>query len=383
MRPFSPNVSRRLPRLALSVLTLLLWLCATSTFAESPSTESLLKQGKMTPESVGPLAFGPDNILYIGDSKGAAVFAMQVQPPTSDTTMPESIDDLDGQIAALVGTTARDIFIQDMVVHQASGTAYLSITRGQGDREIPLLVSVAASGDIAVVSFDDVSHARLAIDNAPAKDAKLYSWESRSFTVTDLEYIDGELFIAGLSNEEFASNLRRTRFPFSADTTITHLEIYHGAHGAYETFAPVFSFIPYEIDGKPHLLAGYLCTPLVTFPLDEIRSQKKLRGKTIAELGYGNIPTDLVAYKKNGKDYVLISNSRRGAMRVRGSEIAEAQKGEGITTEVGQRTGVTDETVPIGHIAQMATFDNDHVLILGRSMENGALYLYAAPNRRL
>lgn len=376
MRLLSPNTTRR----KFVCLGLLALLVSTAAVAESPS---LLTRGKMSPESVGPLAFGPDNILYVGDSQGAAVYALEVQPPKGDAETLESIDDLDGKIAAMLGTTARNIFIQDMAVHRPSGTAYLSITRGQGDSALPVLVSVAKGGDIAVVSFEAVSHARLAIDNAPAEDAKLYSWKSRSFTVTDLEFIDGELFIAGLSNEEFASNLRRTRFPFGSDTEVTHLEIYHGAHGAYETFAPVFSFIPYEIDGKAHLLAGYLCTPLVTFSLDEIRSQKKLRGKTIAELGYGNIPTDLVAYTKNGDDYVLISNSRRGAMRVRGSEIVEAQKGAGITQEVGQRTGLTDETVPIGHVAQMATYDDDHVLILGRSMENGALYLYAAPNRRL
>lgn len=370
---------RRPNRLVLSLALLLTVLLPLIAAADDGN---LLQQGNMTPQSVGALAFGPDNILYVGDSLGAAVYALEVQPPASDAE-PKAVEDLDGQIAAMLGTTARNIFVQDMTVHRQSGTAYLSITRGQGDDALPVLASVSSAGDIAILSLDAVRHARLAIDNAPNKDAKLYRWESRSFTITDLEYIDGELFIAGLSNEEFASNLRRTRFPFSQDMEITRLEIYHGAHGEYETFAPIFSFIPYEIDGKTHLLAGYLCTPLVTFPLDDIRSQSKLRGKTIAELGWGNTPTDMVAYQKGDEGYVLIANNRRGTMRVKASDIIAAHKGKGITEEVGPRTGVDDETVPIGNVSHLAPLNNDTILMLGRSMENGALYLMPAPTRRL
>ena len=33
----------------------------------------------------------------------------------------------------------------------------------------------------------------------------------RTSTITDMVYVDGELLVAGMSNEEFASKLRRIR----------------------------------------------------------------------------------------------------------------------------------------------------------------------------
>jgi hypothetical protein len=40
----------------------------------------------------------------------------------------------------------------------------------------------------------------------------------------------------------------------------TTLENYHGAHGKYETEAPVRAFVTYPLKGKSHLLAAYLPT---------------------------------------------------------------------------------------------------------------------------
>lgn len=350
----------------------------------SAAAADSMSKGKADLKSVGALEMGPGGILFVGDSAGSAVYAVDVEPPAaSGSGAIEPIQELDEKIAALLGTRVRELLIQDMAVHQPSGTVYLSVMRGRGNDAIPVLIAVGRDGEITEVRLDNISHSKLDLPNAPAQDAKLYSWDSRSFTITDLEFIDGELYIAGLTNEEFASKLRRVPFPFQGEMQITSLEIYHGAHGAYETFAPIFSFIPYEIDGEDHLLAGYLCTPLVTFPLDEIRRQHKLRGKTIAELGFGNIPTDIVAYEKGGEDYVLMVNNRRGTMKFKGSDIVAAQKGEGITTAVEARTGVEDHTVPIGHLAQIADFDARHIAVLGRSMDNGSLYLRTVPKQRL
>lgn len=187
------------------------------------------------------------------------------------------------------------------------------------------------------------------------------------------------------SNEEFASTLRRVPFPFrgevEAETETTGLEIYHGAHGQYETHAPIFSFIPYELEGETHLLAGYLCTPLVTFPLEEVRKKDKLRGKTIAELGFGNVPTDLVAYEYEDEGYLLILNSTRGPMLIEASDVREAHKRPGITTEVGPRTGVDYLTPGLRTAVQVADLDSDHLMVLDRSANNGALTLYARNKR--
>lgn len=344
--------------------------------AEGGSAQGL-KPGKVTLASIGALEMGPDGVLFAADSQGASVYALDVGQPKPTGEPAERIEDLDGKIAALLGTSPRDVYIQDMAVDPDTGTAYLSIHRGQGEQARPVLLRVLRDGKIEEVSLGDIRHARVDISNAPPAGEKMYRWEKRGLTVTDLEFIDGELFIAGLSNEEFASTLRRVPFPFEGDVQVTGLEIYHGAHGAYETFAPIFSFIPYELEGEKHLLAGYLCTPLVTFPLKDIRSKSKLRGKTIAELGFGNIPTDFVAYEYGGEGYLLILNSTRGPMLIKASDLQKAQKRPGITTEVGPRTGVDYLTPGLRTAVQIADLDEENLMVLDRSADNGALSLFA------
>ena len=364
------------------LLTAAAAMTASGSFADTESWKSVAP-GKADLQSIGALEIGPDGVLFAGDSQGSAVYAIDVAHPSTSLGEFEGIEDLDGKIAALLGTDVRGVHVKDMAVHEESGAIYLSVMRGDGDDAKPVLVRVQSGGKIEDVPLDNVRFSKLEIPDAPSPGARLYRWQSRSFTITDLEFIGGELYIAGLSNEEFASKLRRAPYPFEGELRVTDLEIYHGAHGEFETMAPIFSFVPYELDGREHLLAGYLCTPLVTFPLDDVKKEGKLRGKTIAELGWGNIPSDLVPYEKEGEGYLLVVNNTRGNMRMKKADIAAAQKGEGITTRVGPRTGVEDETVPLGNVAQAAAYGAGHVAVLGRSMENGSLYLQVVSNHRL
>ena len=71
--------------------------------------------------------------------------------------------------------------------------------------------------------------------------------------------------MAGLSSEEFASKLRSIAYPFTGVDNGTSVEVWHAPHDQFETRSPVYTFVPYEIDGEPHLVASYLCTPLVKF----------------------------------------------------------------------------------------------------------------------
>ncbi len=347
------------------------------------SVSNGMQPGDVVFRSVGALELGPGNVLFVGDSEAARVVALEVALPEAAGEAYETIENLDERIAAMVGVGARDVFIKDMAVHEPSGNTFLSVMRGSGDDARGMLLSVARDGTIAEVALDGVRHSIFELADAPTEDATMYRRKSRTLTVTDLEFIDGELFIAGLSNEEFASKLRRTAFPFDGEAAGTGLEVYHGAHGEYETFAPIFSFIPWEMEDKQYLMAGYLCTPLVTFPLDAVRTEERLRGKTLAELGWGNSPIDMIDYEYDGERFLLIANSRRGTMKLAAGDIMAAQRGPGITTEAEPRAGVDYHSVPLGNVAQMADLDGDNILVLGRSMDNGALYLTVRSKRWL
>ena len=145
-------------------------------------------------------------------------------------------------------------------------------------------------------------------------------------SITDMAFVDGRLYVAGLSNEEFSSKLRSVPYPFSTVDNGASVEIYHGNHGAFETRSPVYTFVPYKMNGETNLIAGYLCTPLVKFPVSGLKPGGKVLGTTIAELGNRNRPLDMVLYKKGGKEFLLMSNNSRGVMKIPTDGFATAEK---------------------------------------------------------
>ena len=121
---------------------------------------------------------------------------------------------------------------------------------------------------------------------------------ARTSSITDMAFVDGRLYVAGLSNEEFSSKLRSVGYPFNTVDNGASVEIYHGNHGQFETRSPVYTFVPYKVKGETNLIAGYLCTPLVKFPVNSLKSGAKVMGTTIAELGNRNRPLDMIVYQE-------------------------------------------------------------------------------------
>ena len=188
--------------------------------------------------------------------------------------------------------------------------------------------------------------------------------------------VEDRVLIAGLSNEEFASTLRAIPFPFKTVANGTSVEIYHGAHGRFETRSPVRTFVPFKVGNEPHLLAAYTCTPLVQFPLSELKPGAKIKGKTIAELGNRNRPLDMIVYQKDGKDYLLLANSSRGIMKISTDNI---EKAESITGKVDGKKGVGYETIESWKgIDQLDRLDAQHAVVLRRS-DTGSLNLESLP----
>ena len=217
-----------------------------------------MKVGTPDVKSAGPLAFGPNGVLFVGDPLGAAVFAIDTKDAAGPGDAKFSLDGIDNKIAALLGTTADDILINDLAVNPASGTVYLSVSRGRGPDAIPVIVQVDGDGDIKQFSLENVPFAKAELTNAPENRETgegRRRGNQRLESITDVMFDDGRVFVAGLSNEEFASKLRSIEFPFQSDIKDTSIEIYHGAHGQYETRSPVRTFAFYEI-GERASFAG-------------------------------------------------------------------------------------------------------------------------------
>src|SRR5580700_7887274 len=103
---------------------------ATAACAASQKSE----HGKAELRSSGPLAFGPQGVLFIGDPKGAAIFAVETQDAASSGHSRPSVnvDGINQKIASLLGTSADQIRIEDVAVNPASGKVYVAIARGRG-----------------------------------------------------------------------------------------------------------------------------------------------------------------------------------------------------------------------------------------------------------
>jgi hypothetical protein len=333
--------------------------------------DAKLKKGTPDLKAAGKLAFGPDGILFVGDAQGAAIFAIDTgDKPAKAMGGAIKLAKVDEQVAALLGTSAQQILINDLVVNPASGNAYLSVARGKGPDAAPALVRVGPDGKAAVLALENVPFAKASLPNASDK--------QRQEAITHLAYVKGKVLVAGLSNEQFASTLRSIPFPFSDTDKGTSVEIYHGAHGKFETNAPVRTFVPYDIAGESNLLAAYTCTPLVKVPVSSLKAGAHVKGVTIAELGNRNRPLDMIVYQKGGKDFVLIVNNNRGVMKLPTEGI---DKIEGITSPVkgGGTAGLKYETIEsLKGVQQLDKLDKDNAVVLVRT-EDGKLNLETVP----
>jgi hypothetical protein len=340
-------------------------LLAVGIAAHAADSQFGLQEGNPDLKSAGPLAFGPDGILLVGDTREAAVWAIATGDTSGNpATVELNVEGVNEKIAALLGTTSQDIQINDMVVNPLSGNAYFSVSRGRGPDASPVLVVVDTKGQLAELSLKGIRHAKSQLANAPAAGGTGRR-DARAESITDLLYYDGRVYVAGLSNEEFASKLRSIAFPFQPADRGTSVEIYHGSHGGFETRSPVRTFVQYDVESEPHLLAAYTCTPLVKIPIVQLAPGVKIVGTTVAELGNRNRPLDMVVYQKDGQDYILMANSSRGVMKVTTQGI---DKIEGITERVSDTAGLTYETISQWQgVVQLDRLNDQSVLLLVQS----------------
>jgi len=314
--------------------------------------------------SIGPLTFSPDGILFAADKNAATVFAIDLgAQASSGTAGTANVNGIEAKIAGVLGTAPTEITITDLAVHPKSHNAFVSVMRGQGAAAQPALLRVDGAGKIDVVSLDNTKFSSVALPNPAAISPN--GRGGRTQSVTDLAFSNGRVYVAGLSNEEFASKLWSVAYPFATTDRGTSVEIYHGNHGQLETRSPVMAFLPVAIDNQPYLIASYTCTPLVKFPVGALKPGDKLVGTTIAEFGAGNQPLDMIAYQKDGKSYLLMSNSVRGVMKIPTADFGSAKA---ITAPVGGTAGIPYETIAaFTGVEQLDLLDAQRVVTIAKT----------------
>jgi hypothetical protein len=348
-----------------------------ATAAGAQELTASLTSGKAELRSAGPLAFGPDGVLFVGDGMGASVFALDTADRTAVAGAAE-VEGLNAKIAGLLGTTPDQILINDVTVNPLSKRAYLTVSRGRGPTATPVIVRTAAGGRFEVLSLDNIRHAKAMLPNAPAADAVGRRGQpARLEAITDIAYVNGNVVIAGLSNEEFASNLRTIPFPFAQTSAPrgTAIEIWHASHNRFETQAPVRTFAVHRVRNEDVILASYTCTPLVVFRTAELAQGNKVMGKTIAELGSGNTPIDMVLYQKGNQNFILMSNTNNGLIKLSADNLDDF---DAITKEIPDTAGVPFEKLTQQGVQHLARLDDNTALMLLASAD-GTQSLKALP----
>jgi hypothetical protein len=305
------------------------------------------------------------------------------------------VEHFDAKTASLLGVERDDVLVRGFAVHPRSRAVYVSVARGRGTEAAPALVRVAADGEVTVVELEGAPFARTALDDAPApNDERQDVWidgtgdviETREIagvtlqlsrvplgrsTITDMAWVDGALLVAGTSNEEFSSRLRRVPFPFGGEVQAASLEIYHVDHGRYETASPIRALIPF--DGGRSVLATYTCTPVVHFPVSDLEPGALVRGRTVGELGPMNQPLGLVSYDHDGQEFLLVSGTRHPLMKIPAAAVA----GQEPLTERLEPVGLPREELDHPGVTWMANLDRTNVVVLQR--EGSGVHLRTLP----
>jgi hypothetical protein len=322
-----------------------------------------LKAGTPDMKSASTLAFGPADILFVGDAKGAAVFAVATGNTEGDASKASiNIDDLPTAIGNELHV--KNVVINDLAVNPRTGAAFVAVTAD----DAAALVQIDGSGKISQVSLKDIKFSKATLVDAPEDKVVgegRRAGNRRNESITDIAYFENKVLVSGLSNAQSPSTVRELNFPFAESDKGIGVEIYHAAHGKSEDYAAMRTFVPMMIDGEPSILGAYVCTPLVKIPVKELSaSGEKVKATTVAELGNRNRPLDMIAYNKGGADYLLLSNSARGVMKITTAGLKD-NKGLSEPVSGGGTAGQQFETVEsMAGVLQLDKLNETSALVL-------------------
>ncbi len=374
----------------LALTTLLMSACVAAD-SETSSNTTTAKESESDAPALTVLEFGGPNVLFAADPVGEKIYAFELDdvPAVGKNleSIPYNIDDFGSQLSAYFDTGPFDISYKDLAVHPVTKSAFLTLVVRKDETERSALVFVNQEGQIKEIDISKLNYSSVSLKSV-ASDAVTF-WRdipAPSLTVTDLQFSEGVLYVAGLSTGEFASTLRKFEYPFAGSESTTSIEMFHAVHDQNETRAPIRAMTMINVDGVETLVAAYTCTPLVTVPVPALKDGEHVVGKTVAELGYGNRPVEvlsLTAYnmERQPEQFVLVINREMSANLIKMDDLVAASKAPGITTPfkgMGYTMGVAQTQVPLSGVVQADDQDAQFILLLKRNIDSGDMELLSS-----
>jgi hypothetical protein len=296
--------------------------------ATTLATGAFAQDAQLDLRFAGALEFSDTGTLFVGDNYNGAIYAFDMTGGAApEQVAPVNIGDIDVKIADALGVPKSALAINDMAVHPVTAEIFVSVSRIGNFESAPAIMKITQDAiiellDLAVLPFDKQSldhfpdqettfRPRGLGKNPPLiRDIAKGNIALSSLAIMDMEFHDGELFVAGVAFDNFLSTLRRIPYPFDGQQSAANVEMYHISHDQFETRAPIRAMSIQEVDGKTQLVAAYTCSPIVLIDLDDIVDGAKISARTLMDYGNGQ-PLDMVSYSMQGEDMLfLTSNSR-------------------------------------------------------------------------
>lgn len=296
----------------------------------------------------GALEFAEDGTLFVGDNHNGAIYAFEIPEEANDLEIgPSSIANIDARIAELLGVNPGAVEINDIAAHPISNEIYISVTRISNLANQPAIVTVSQDQRLTLLdlsAFDFQMQELAAFPDSEAtfgvrgmgqypplpRDIAKGEIPLNTLAIMDIEYYEGELFVAGVATDNFLSTLRRISYPFDGAQSMAHVEMFHITHDQYESRAPIRAMTVLEIDGQPQLVAAYTCSPIVLVPLDEIQDGANISARTIMDYGNGQ-PLDMISFTYQSpfggeaEPMLFVTNDSRSPQAIPISGLQEAQ----------------------------------------------------------
>jgi len=252
-------------------------------------------------KTIESISFGPNGLLIIGS--GTQVVTVDTVDVKSASWSKTEIPAIDQVLAGKLGLSAKDIEVKKLAVNPASHKAYVAIRSLKNNQYV--ILTVDGAGNVGEFSLDKVKYHRypLAVgDKAVTR-------------ITDVTWVGNKIVAATQAGDEFGSRVFMIT-PGTKDNAASSYstETYHVGHGRWETKAPIICLMPFEEKGQSSVVGSFTCTPIVKYPLEEGKSDAKVKGTSVVELGTGNTPRSMFPYDKGGKKYVLINVARNNKM---------------------------------------------------------------------
>lgn len=335
----------------------------------------------------GALEFAEDGTLFVGDNYNGAIYAFEMPSEAgSEQIMPSSIANIDAKIAELLGVGIHAIELNDMVSHPVSHDLYISVTRIGSSTSQPALIQVTQDRQVNLVDLASLEFQKQELLEFPEgkttfrprglgpgsvplpRDLAKGEIPLRTLAIMDMEFHEGELFVAGVAHDNFLSSLRRMSYPFDGNQGITNVEMYHITHDQNESRAPIRAMSVQEIDGKPQLVAAYTCSPIVLVPLEDIENGAKISANTIMDYGNGQ-PLDMIPFEMQGQTMLFVTNDSRSPQVI---PVAGLQDAKVVDHTDFDRGGKLDlhPVMPYGPVGEAVMFDgmSMHMTLVGDGM---------------